>query len=226
MGELILAVLGILLLIVSRGENTVTNPVLLAKVSNIHSRVKAEMESIIYAPYSSTKKKTMRWASWIFIGLAILNLFTVKIFGPDSIKNPLKNPTILYSTFALMIIALGNFDRKDLLKFALLFIFSGIASIYIAHNPINFFAGHQSPTNILSNSPILKDLLIVLGTFGAIAMMFLIVFTARGICFVCYLMLQLLLKACIEGNGEKPLKPFVFLVGILFTLSVAVGKLI
>ncbi|MGE8431497.1 hypothetical protein [Chryseobacterium joostei] len=226
MGELILAVLGVLILILTRVESAITNPVVLAKVNHFHSRVKVEMESIITEPYSAMKRKTMRWACLLFIGLAIIDLFSANVFGANSIKNPLRNPAILYSTFVLMVFLLGNFDRKDLLKYVLFFTLSGIVGIYLVHNPADLIAGSQSLFNTLPGSPIFKDLVIGLGTIAIIAMMFLIVFTARAICYISYLLLRLLFKVSIKGNKEKPLKSFVFVVGIIFTLAVSVFALI
>lgn len=226
MGELILAILGVLILILTRVESAITNPIVIAKVNHFHSRVKVEMESIITEPYSETKKKTMRWACWLFIGLAIIDLISAKIFGPDSIKNPLKNPTILYSTIVLMILLLGNFNRRDLLKYVLLFTLSGLVAIFLVHNPLDLFAGSESLFKELPGSPIFKDMLIGLGTISFIGLMFLIVFVARGVYYLFYLLLRLLFKFSIKGNEEKPLKALVFVVGIISVPAVAVFALI
>ncbi|MDF2476411.1 MAG: hypothetical protein K0S24_1894 [Sphingobacterium sp.] len=41
MGELILTVLGVLILILTRVENAITNTVVIAKVNNFHSKVES-----------------------------------------------------------------------------------------------------------------------------------------------------------------------------------------
>jgi hypothetical protein len=184
------------------------------------------MESIITEPYSETKKKTMRWACWPFIGLAIIDLFSSKIFGPDSIKNPLRNPVILYSTVVLMIFLLGNFDRRLLLKYVIIFTLFGIVAILLFHIPLDLFPGSQSLSNVPLPGPIFRDMLIGLGTVAFICMMSLIVFSARAINYVFYLILRLLFKISIKGNEEKPLKTFVFVVGIIFTLAISIFALI
>ncbi|OCA77157.1 hypothetical protein BBI01_01455 [Chryseobacterium artocarpi] len=226
MGELILTVLGVLILILTRVESAITNTVVIAKVNHFHSRVKVEMESIITEPYSETRKKTMRWVCGLFIGLAIVNLFSAKVFGPDSIKNPLKNPTILYSTIMLMILLLGNFNRSDLLRYVLLFTLSGIFAILLVHNPLNLFAGFESLFKGLPGHPIFKDVFIGLGTIAIIMVMLLLVFVARGAYYIFYLVLRFLFSVSIKGNEEKPLKSFVFVFGILSTLALSLSALI
>lgn len=223
MGNLILALVSIIVLLIMKFESSVTNKEVLQKMENLHLKVRDQMLIIVNNPYSVNKKVIQNWILALFVGLAIVNYFSMLIFGADSPKNPLKNEIIFSYSIVGIFIVVASLNRRDLVKMLPLLVISVGIGIYFMHTGMALYGIANPFKNDFHYSPYFADAIIIFAGIMLIMITILLVYSARLFCNLLYFVLQKILKLSLHYSPEKPIRILMLFLSIL---TILIGALI
>ncbi|WP_284460672.1 hypothetical protein [Chryseobacterium sp.] len=226
MATIIIALFAVIVLMIQKAESTVNNKDVLVKIDQFHSKIKLQILGVVHGPYAETRQKSTKWIAFLFILVAILHYLSVGIFGANSVHNLLSDKKGLVFIILIMIIAIGHFNRKDLLRVGIVIAFVSSVMIYTLHNNIVSIAGTELLLAGLPIGLVWKDTFVILGAIAFFLTIILFVLFARMISFMLYLTIRSAFKLCLYLAPTKPLKALIVMVECTSILGIAIMSVI
>lgn len=213
MSNILISLIIVASLIIQKFESNVTNERLINKIQNWHLNIKRHFELVSYSDYNSISKKILsNWFLGVFILLAVINYISINLFGNDSENVLLNNHKVLYFTFFIMLLLIGNISNKnDIYRMAFLVLFSSGIIGYIIFNNYT-----------LINSKLTIGIILVIAILFLIILFIITHYFLKLLAYIFYLLLKIYFRLCLFLNLEKPLKPFIVITELIMIISVSI----